>query len=542
MIENHKIDIDFLPLCIVIYEVDEDGDFVFKEINKKVEEVEKIDKHELLGKKVQKAFPGIRAMGLLELFEDVYNTGEEKTLEIGLYEDSFRYGWRRNIISKYSKTSILVIYEDIGLENDLIKDFEQTLQNKTEELKKQKMAFEELFEKSSDGIFIIEDNKFVQCNQKIVEMLQYSKKEDLLDSHPAQLSPQFQPDGQESFSKAEEMMALAIQKNEHSFEWLHKKSTGEKFWVDVNLSSILLLDKNVLYATVKDISERKDMEEKLQTYTTLLEATNRELEELTESLEEKVMEEISKNESQQKQLFAQSRLAQMGEMISMIAHQWRQPLGAISATSSNLKFKLEFDTFDMSSKQGGEKLKQYFLDKIDDIEAFVQSLTNTIDDFRNFYKPNKKTTQVNSKLVFEKALTIVQASFTSDGIEIIKECNSSMTIELYENEMMQVILNILKNAQDNFREKKIQNPKIYLRTEDIKGKLMINICDNGGGIPTNILDEIFDPYFSTKHEKNGTGLGLYMSKVIVQEHHKGFLSVDNKDNGACFKIEIGGGD
>ena len=171
----------------------------------------------------------------------------------------------------------------------------------------------------------------------------------------------------------------------------------------------------------------------------------------------------------------------------------------------------------------------------------MQSLTNTIDDFRNFYKPNKNSSKVNVAFVFEKALSIVNASLKSDGIEIIKENKSNMVIELYENEMMQVILNILKNAQDNFKERKIRNPKIHLSCKDVKGKLVINICDNGGGIPTDILGKIFDPYFSTKDEKNGTGLGLYMSKIIVEEHHNGLLSVSNKDGGTCFKIEMGRG-
>ena len=257
-------------------------------------------------------------------------------------------------------------------------------------------------------------------------------------------------------------------------------------------------------------------------------------------LERMVKEEVLKNKVQQRQIFVQSRLAQMGEMISMIAHQWRQPLGAISATSANLKIKLELEVVQFQHDAKSEGAKEYFIDKLEDIEKFVQSLTETIDDFRNFYKPNKESQKVTIGVPFEKALAIVHASFEVIGIKVIKEHKSEKIIELYENEMMQVILNILKNAQDNFIEKKIKNPEIHLRCEDKDEGLIIYISDNGGGIPSDDIENIFDPYFSTKSNKNGSGLGLYMSKMIIEEHHNGTLSVTNTDNGACFKIELGG--
>ena len=259
-----------------------------------------------------------------------------------------------------------------------------------------------------------------------------------------------------------------------------------------------------------------------------------------QELELIVKEEVLKNEAHQRQIFVQSRLAQMGEMISMIAHQWRQPLGAISATSANLKLKLELEVFQFQSDSESEGAREYFIDKLADIEKFVQSLTQTIDDFRNFYKPNRESQKVNIDVPFEKALAIVQASFELTGIKVIKKHKSEAIVEVYENEIMQVILNILKNAQDNFIEKKIENPEIHLWCEDKDKKLVIHISDNGGGIPSGIMEKIFDPYFSTKSNKNGTGLGLYMSKMIIEEHHHGTLSVSNRNDGACFKIELGG--
>jgi signal transduction histidine kinase/rhodanese-related sulfurtransferase len=234
------------------------------------------------------------------------------------------------------------------------------------------------------------------------------------------------------------------------------------------------------------------------------------------------------------QLFNQSRLAQMGEMISMIAHQWRQPLGAISTTSVNLQMKLELKAFDLETKEGVGEASEYFMQRLGNIDEYVNSLTTTIDDFRNFYKGNKRSVTTKLEAIVLRSLNIINASLISDNVEIIEEYGSEEKIELYDSEMMHVILNILKNAQDNFREKNIQKPYLKITTEDRR----VSICDNGGGISEDIIDKIFDPYFSTKDEKNGTGLGLYMSKIIVEEHHGAIFSTINTEDGVCFVIEF----
>ncbi len=267
-----------------------------------------------------------------------------------------------------------------------------------------------------------------------------------------------------------------------------------------------------------------------------------ELQELNRVLENKVREEVLKNQKKDKQMLQQSRLAQMGEMISMIAHQWRQPLGAISATASNIEMKIELESFDLNTKKGQNEQNKYFIKKLHEIGGFVQNLTVTIDDFRNFYKPNKASVEVSIEDVVTKSLNIIKASLENDNIKLIYEYNSKEKFKMYDSEMMQVILNIIKNAQDNFREKSlkdtashnIENPQIKIMIERRK----VDICDNGGGISEDIVDRIFDPYFSTKDEKNGTGLGLYMSKIIVEEHHNGKLNVINKEGGVCFEIEL----
>ncbi len=232
-----------------------------------------------------------------------------------------------------------------------------------------------------------------------------------------------------------------------------------------------------------------------------------------------------------KLLIVQSRHAAMGEMISMIAHQWRQPLSAISATSINLQVKLSLADLDAIQPEIGES----FTKGLQSIDKFVSSLTNTIDDFRDFYKPNKKPSCILLEDIIEDTLEIVRSSLNSMNIKIEKEYTSSEKINVYRNELMQVILNIIKNAEDNFVENSIEKPVISIKTEENT----ISICDNGNGIPDAVMAKIFEPYFSTKDEKNGTGLGLYMSKIIVEKHHNGKLTALNTDPGVCFIIELG---
>ena len=250
-------------------------------------------------------------------------------------------------------------------------------------------------------------------------------------------------------------------------------------------------------------------------------------------------EDITEKRENEKQLMLHTKQAQMGEMISMIAHQWRQPLGAIASTSIDMQLQSELESFDFGEKEEAQKYEAYINNSLKDIDSFVKNLTTTIDDFRNFYKQDKKTVTVKLEDVILKSLNIIKASLTNDNIKIIEEYNSKQKIELYDSEIMQVILNILKNSEDNFNDREIKNPYIKITTE----KNTISICDNGGGIQEDIIEKIFDPYFSTKKEKNGTGLGLYMSKIIVKDHHNGKIIVENIQDtngviGVCFRIEF----
>jgi len=285
------------------------------------------------------------------------------------------------------------------------------------------------------------------------------------------------------------------------------------------------------FPTNTEIDRRSRTDLTLKAFSHLISQTSKELEEINRSLEDKVAQEVEKNRIQDKQMFNQSRLAQMGEMISMIAHQWRQPLNAISLTTNNLQLKCIMD----------EVENDFFEKELGLIDDYSQHLSKTINDFRNFFKENKKKESTTLNEIVQNVFSIVQTSLETKNIKLIRSFHCSHEIQTYPSEVMQVLLNIIKNAEDIFIENNIKNPTITVETicgVDYLGHPSIIIKDNGGGIPEDVLPKIFDPYFSTKLEKDGTGLGLYMSKTIIEEHCEGKLSVQNSEFGALFKIEL----
>lgn len=231
-------------------------------------------------------------------------------------------------------------------------------------------------------------------------------------------------------------------------------------------------------------------------------------------------------QQQQEQLISQSRHAAMGEMISMIAHQWRQPLSTISTISSSISMDIGLDNFTVEKAE----------EQMDKISHLVQHLSHTIDDFRDFFKPAKglENTYVN-KLV-QEAVQLLDHRL-SKRVELVYKNQIDVCLALYRNELVQVLINIFNNACDALAENKTPNARITINEYLEDEYVIIEISDNAGGIEEKTLQHIFDPYFSTK-TKNGTGLGLYMSKTIVEDHQKGSLKAFNCDQGALFQISL----
>ncbi|MCG3671040.1 sensor histidine kinase [Aliarcobacter butzleri] len=250
---------------------------------------------------------------------------------------------------------------------------------------------------------------------------------------------------------------------------------------------------------------------------------------LNTELEEKVIVETSKQKEQEQLLIQQTRLAAMGEMIGNIAHQWRQPLNALGLILQNLKFSYEIGELD-------EKM----IDKsVKKATMLTENMSKTIDDFRNFFRPNKAKENFKINEGITKAVELIESTFEHNNIKLEKDFASS-EIEFFgfANEFSQVILNLLTNAKDAVLENKIENPLIIIQTKIDDEYIYISIKDNGLGIKEEIINKIFEPYFTTKDEGKGTGIGLYMSKIIIENNMNGKIEVKNEQNGANLIIKL----
>ncbi len=287
------------------------------------------------------------------------------------------------------------------------------------------------------------------------------------------------------------------------------------------------------YAKQQEIfSENARLYEEIKEYNQTLEqqvaVRTRELEALNKNLEKRVREELDRRLEQEQLLIQQSKMAAMGEMIGMIAHQWRQPLSSISTVAGNMQIFLDLDRVDRDD----------FSSLLTTINDQVQYLSSTINDFREFFSPKKRAELVNLEDILGKTLKLIGKSLESKNIQLNNSCSFPEPIVTYSNEMMQVFLNIIKNAQDVLLEKRVSNPRIIIESRELEQYQTVIITDNAGGVPEEYLDKIFEPYFSTKDEKAGTGLGLYMSKMIVEKHCGGELTVKNINGGASFEINL----
>ena len=249
---------------------------------------------------------------------------------------------------------------------------------------------------------------------------------------------------------------------------------------------------------------------------------------MIDNLEFKIQEEINKRLEQEQILIQQSKLASMGEMIGNIAHQWRQPLAQISAIHMNMKVTYDFDKF----------TKEYMESKIKEANKLTAYMSQTISDFQNFFKPQGEKEVFSIEKACRDAYFILESSLKAHGIEVIFHITQDVTINGYKTEYSQVILNLLSNAKDILIERQIKNPKIELEIKDGNHYALVKIKDNAGGVDASIIDKIFEPYFTTRHQTQGTGIGLYMSKNIIERNMHGYINVVNVEDGALFTVKV----
>ena len=217
-------------------------------------------------------------------------------------------------------------------------------------------------------------------------------------------------------------------------------------------------------------------------------------------------------------------------MIGNIAHQWRQPLSAISTTASGVKLQKDF----------GQLEDKNFDDAMDTITETSKFLSQTIDDFRDYIKDNKEKKYFNIKTSLERVLSIMKGSFKTHFIHVENDVED-LNITSYENEFTQVLLNILSNSKDALKNIKEEDRKIFIKSSKKDTKFILEIIDTGGGIDKNIIKKVFEPYFTTKHKSQGTGLGLYMTHKIIKDSMKSDIVIENcayQNYNKCTKVTL----
>ncbi len=257
----------------------------------------------------------------------------------------------------------------------------------------------------------------------------------------------------------------------------------------------------------------------LQELALQLEEQTCELEELNDSLEERIKLEVEKNAKQERELFQQSKQAALGDMIGNIAHQWRQPLSAISTSASGMQL----------THYANILSNEDFISYTDAIIKNAKYLSQTIDDFRDFIKNDKTIKRFDISNAIIKCLAIVNSSINNHSLNVKTTLEDNLFVNNYENELQQAIINIFANAKDALKENVPNSDDRIILIKNYKelNSVYISITDTGGGIQEEYLDKIFEPYFTTKHQSQGTGLGLYMTHQIIVGSMKGSLSVEN---------------
>jgi C4-dicarboxylate-specific signal transduction histidine kinase len=279
----------------------------------------------------------------------------------------------------------------------------------------------------------------------------------------------------------------------------------------ISIVIVLIFSITLMFLIIENFKKvHIDLEDKVREKT-------KELAEINKNLEKRIKKAVEENRRKDKIMFQQSKLAAMGEMLQNIAHQWRQPLGSISLILQSIKLKNEM----------GKLTPEYVDVKTDEALELTESMSKTINDFKNFFRPDKTKKTLNIRECITHSQKLVSHMLEKYGIILEVKIKEDISLMGYKNELSHVCLNILNNAIDSLKNTGIQPKKIWIVVKKEKNSIIVSIIDNGGGIKNEYVEKIFEPYFTTKLKDKGSGIGLYMSKQIIEEHMGGRIRALN---------------
>jgi len=424
-----------------------------------------------------------------------------------------------------------------------------------EELRESEEKFRVLADTLPAGICLYRGEQIVYVNAAATELFGYSEQECL--------QMRFWDWVHEDFKATARERGLARQRGEtvpSRYECLHTTKNGDEKWLFVSAGRIEFKGEPAGLVSFLDITERKRAEEELRTFNEVLEkrvaartselallnadlhqeiATRKQaeenirlkkqqLEDLNRTLEMRVLEEVEKNRNKDILLIHQNRQAALGETLDHIAHQWKQPLNALSLITGSLQ----------EESLSGKLTEESLIETTGTILGLVDHMAQTINVFRDFYRPEKEMIVFSIKDAIDNALTFIRPALRLDSIEVDLDADPVLAAYGYPKEYAQVLLNILSNFRETAKERGVKKPKVSIQAVGEEGKAVVTVTDNAGGIPDATIGRIFDLYFTTRESSGGTGIGLYMSKNIIEKNMGGKLTVRNTDCGAAFRIEL----
>lgn len=371
-------------------------------------------------------------------------------------------------------------------------------------------------DKASFGIFRISEGGEIMFANELACRSLGNTPEELCSMSVFDIDPNF------SLELFQEHRKKLLAEGSRTFETIHRRKDGSTFPVEITVNYLEYQGRGFTVSFAKDISERKMAEEELR-------QKKQQLEELNHTLRQMVKKEVEKNRKKDIILIQQNRQAALGETLEHIVHQWKQPLNTIGLLIQFLQ----------SNYAHGKLTDEFVRETVDKTMELLDHMSQTAEVFRDYYKPEKEKRKFGIKESVEEALSFIEPEFRHQNISVDIDADPELTGYGYPKEFAQVLLIILTNARDAFKERSTGKPRLSIKAFAEGKRAVVTVTDNAGGIPARAIGKVFDLYFTTKEATGGTGIGLYMAKSIIEKHMKGGLSATNVNGGACFRIEIG---